>query len=253
MRDVDLELSDAELDLFSRQLILPGFELEHQQRLKAARVLVVGCGGLGSPLALYLAAAGVGELVLADGDLVEPSNLHRQLLHGHEDVGRSKVESAAAMITQRYHACTTRTMEQQLSGEVLIQTVAAVDLVADGSDNYPTRFALNRACIKQGIPLVSAAAARLEGQLATFDSAAGGPCYRCLYPDEGAETALSCRENGVLGPVVGVIGSLQALEVIRVLTGWGENLRGRMLLMDLATHSQQILSIARRDNCPDCG
>ena len=246
-------LSDRELEQYSRQLILPGFELVQQQRLREASVLVLGCGGLGSPVAVYLAAAGVGRLVLADGDRVERSNLHRQILHGEEDVGRSKVASAAEFIRTRYPDCTAEQLDSRLEGTALSQAVATANVVADGSDNYPTRFALNRACIATGIPLVSAAAARSEGQLATFDVAAGGPCYRCLYPQEGEDAALSCRENGVLGPVVGVLGSLQALEVIKVLSGWGKSLRGHVLLLDLADFAQQTLQVSRRAGCPDCG
>lgn len=246
-------LSDRELEHYSRQLILPGFDLPEQQRLREASVLVLGCGGLGSPVALYLAAAGVGRLLLADGDRVERSNLHRQILHGEADIGRAKTASAAAWLVARYPDCHIEQISTRLEGSALSEAVAASDLVADGSDNYPTRFALNRACLAAGKPLVSASAARSEGQLATFDAAGGGPCYRCLYPQEREGTALSCRENGVLGPVVGVLGTLQALEVIKVLSGWGESLRGRLLLLDLASYAQQILEVPRRGDCPDCG
>ncbi|EED33906.1 adenylyltransferase [gamma proteobacterium NOR5-3] len=246
-------LSDRELEQYSRQLMLPDFRLEYQERLRASWVLVVGCGGLGSPLAIYLAAAGVGRLILADGDTVERTNLHRQILHGEADIGRSKAASAAALIGAHYPDCRVSQFTEKLQGEALNQAVASVNLVADGTDNYPTRFALNRACIRARKPLVSAAAARSEGQLATFDVAGGGACYRCLYPQEGANAALSCRDNGVLGPVVGVLGTLQALEVIKVLTGWGDSLRSRVLMMDLRSYEQNIVQIARRPDCPDCG
>lgn len=245
-------LSDRELEQYSRQLMLPDFSLEQQERLRAARVLLLGCGGLGSPVAIYLAAAGVGELVLVDGDTVERSNLHRQILHGEGDIGRPKAASAAALIGAHYPDCRTSQITERLAGETLEQAVASVTLVADGSDNYPTRYALNRACMANGRTLVSAAAARSEGQLTSFNVAAGGPCYRCLYPDEGAQAALSCRDNGALGPVVGVLGSLQALEVIKQLSGWGEALLGRLLLLDLRSNEQQILHIAPRPGCPDC-
>jgi adenylyltransferase/sulfurtransferase len=245
-------LSDRELEQYSRQLMLPDFSLEQQERLRAARVLLLGCGGLGSPVALYLAAAGVGELLLADGDTVERSNLHRQILHGEADIGRPKAASAAALIAAHYPDCRISQITERLAGEALEQAVASVTLVADGSDNYPTRYALNRACIASGRTLVSAAAARSEGQLTSFNVAAGGPCYRCLYPDEGAQAALSCRDNGVLGPVVGVLGSLQALEVIKQLSGWGDSLLGRLLLLDLRSNEQQILRMAPRRDCPDC-
>lgn len=245
-------LSDRELEQYSRQLMLPDFELEHQQRLRDARVLVVGCGGLGSPLALYLAAAGVGTLDLVDGDTVERSNLHRQVLHGEDDIGGPKAASAAARIGAHYPDCRVATVTGYLDGDALTRAVAQVDLVADGTDNFPTRFALNRACIAHRKPLVTAAAARSEGQLGTFDVAAGGPCYRCLYPQEGAQAALSCRENGVLGPVVGVLGTLQALEVIKMLTGWGDSLLGRLLVLDLRSYQQSLLSVSPRADCPDC-
>jgi adenylyltransferase/sulfurtransferase len=245
-------LSDRELEQYSRQLMLPDFSLEQQERLRAARVLLLGCGGLGSPVAIYLAAAGVGELLLADGDTVERSNLHRQILHGEADIGRPKAASAAALIGAHYPDCRISQITERLAGEALEQAVASVTLAADGSDNYPTRYALNRACIASGRTLVSAAAARSEGQLTSFNVSAGGPCYRCLYPDEGAQAALSCRDNGVLGPVVGVFGSLQALEVIKQLSGWGDALLGRLLLLDLRSNEQQILDIAPRPGCPDC-
>lgn len=248
-----MALTDQELERYSRQLILPGFELEHQQRLRQSRVLVVGCGGLGNPVAQYLAGAGIGEVILADGDTVELSNLHRQPLYGQADVGKPKAAAAAALIADRYPDCTATACVQYLAESDLQRFMDGVHMVVDCSDNYPIRFALNRACIGASIPLVSAAAVRLEGQLTTFHSAAGGPCYRCLYPQEGDGSALSCRESGVLGPVVGTLGSLEALEAIRVLSGWGENLIGRLLLLDLATHSQNLIAVGRRADCPDCG
>lgn len=246
-------LTDAALERYSRQLLLPDFELEQQERLANARVLVVGCGGLGSSLSLYLAAAGVGELILADGDRVELSNLQRQILHGDADIGRSKADSARETLERLTPDCDVTALQQRLAGDALEAAVDGCDLVADGSDNYPTRFALNRACIARGIPLVSAAAVRGEGQLTTFHPAAGGPCYRCLYPQEGADTALSCAESGVLGPVVGSLGALQALEVLKLLTGWGESLVGRVLMLDLKHWEQQTLAAAPRADCPDCG
>lgn len=245
-------ISDRELEQYSRQLMLPDFTLAQQERLRDASVLVLGCGGLGSPLAIYLAAAGVGRVTLADGDRVERSNLHRQILHGEEDVGRAKVASAEAYITARYADCRVTQIPEALDGAALVQAVVDVDVVADGSDNYPTRYALNRACIAAAKPLVSGAAARSEGQLATFDVAAGGACYRCLYPQEGAATALSCADNGVLGPVVGILGTLQALEVIKVLTGWGYSLRSRILMMDLRSYEQRVIDVPPRKDCPDC-
>lgn len=246
-------LSDAELEYFSRQLLVTGFDLEQQEALRAASVLVVGCGGLGSPLAIYLAAAGVGELVLVDPDEVDVSNLHRQPLHGQGSVGESKVASAAAFIATRYPDCRVGPREAMVDLTNAAQFVEQANVVADASDNYPVRYALNEACLKGGVPLVSAAAVRGEGQLATFHSEQGGPCYQCLYPDASSDTALSCRENGVLGPVVGVLGTMQALEVIKVITGWGENLQGRLWLADLVHNTFNTLEISRRADCPACG
>lgn len=246
-------LSDKALERYSRQLLLPDFSMEQQQRLAGARVLVVGCGGLGSSLALYLAAAGVGCLVLADGDRVELSNLQRQILHGDADIGRAKADSARQSLERLAPDCEVVALQTHLAGAALSEAVADVDLVADGSDNYPTRFALNRACIDSSIPLVSAAAVRAEGQLSTFYPAAGGPCYRCLYPEEGGESALSCAQSGVLGPVVGAIGALQALEVLKLLTQWGDSLVGTLLTLDLKHWEMQRLALARRATCPDCG
>lgn len=245
-------LTDAALERYSRQLLLPDFSMEQQQMLAASTVLVVGCGGLGSSLSLYLAAAGVGELVLADGDRVELSNLQRQILHGDADIGRPKADSARETLERLTPDCAVTALQAHLAGDDLQSAVAECDLVADGSDNYPTRFALNRACIAHGKPMVSAAAVRGEGQLATFAPARGGPCYRCLYPEEGSDAALSCAESGVLGPVVGAIGALQALEVLKLLTGWGEPLVGRLLTLDLKHWEQRVLDVAPRPGCPDC-
>lgn len=245
-------LSDEELERYSRQLMLPDFDFAQQQRLKEASVLVLGCGGLGGPLALYLAAAGVGKLVLCDGDRVEKSNLHRQILLSGDDLGELKAEVAARALTANFPLCQVTAFARYPAAHELSALVAGASAVADCSDNYPIRYALNRACISERKPLISAAAVRTEGQLLSFDYHNGSPCYRCLYPAEGRETALSCRDSGVLGPVTGVLGSLQALEVIKILAGWGEGLLGRLLLLDLQSYEQRIVRISRRPDCPDC-
>lgn len=246
-------LSDAALERYSRQLMLPDFDMDQQTKLAQSHVLIVGCGGLGSSLALYLAAAGVGQLTLADGDRVELSNLQRQILHGDADIGRPKADSARETLERLTPDCEVIALSAHLEGRALEAAVAGVDLVADGSDNYPTRFALNRSCVANGKALVSAAAVRGEGQLGTFHPAAGGGCYRCLYPNEGETAALSCNESGVLGPVVGALGTLQALEVLKVLSGWGNTLVGRLLTLDLKHWEQRVLQLAPRAGCPDCG
>lgn len=246
-------LSDTQLEAFSRHLLLPGFELEHQERLAESRVLIVGCGGLGNPLALYLAAAGVGELCVADGDTVSLSNLHRQVLFSSGQIGEPKAACVAHHLRKQFPSCSTHYNAAYLDGDALREAIGRVDLVADASDNYPTRFALNRACIAALKPWVSAAAVRTEGQLLSIDVAHGSPCYRCLYPRDGDVSALSCSESGVLGPVVGMMAMLQAMEIIKLLTGWGEPLGDRLLMVDLSTYAQHTLMRSRREDCVDCG
>ncbi|MEP1593865.1 MAG: HesA/MoeB/ThiF family protein, partial [Halieaceae bacterium] len=202
---------------------------------------------------MYLAAAGVGNLVLVDGDQVESSNLQRQIAHAEADIGVNKAKSAEATVTALNRDVTVTVVEQHLSEEDLPARLEGIDLVVDATDNYPIRFALNRACIAAGIPLVSAAAVRTEGQLAVFHPAGGGPCYRCLYTEEGDDTALSCSASGVLAPVVGVLGSLQALEAIKWLADFGEASTGKLLVLDLLTLEIRRLSLTPRDDCPDCG
>ncbi|PLW67445.1 HesA/MoeB/ThiF family protein [Pseudohalioglobus lutimaris] len=246
-------LSDDQLLRYNRQILMQDFDIAGQERLQAACVLIVGLGGLGCPAALYLAAAGVGQLVLADGDAVELSNLQRQIAHGDGDIGCNKAASVAQSIAGLNPEVKLEVQPHYLDAEQMATLCSRVDLVVDASDNYPTRFDLNRACIAAGIPLVSAAAVRGEGQLAVFDPNRGGPCYRCLYPSEGSATALSCSESGVLAPVVGVLGALQAMEAIKLLSGYGEALRSALLVMDLATQQTQRLTLAPRPDCPDCG
>lgn len=246
-------LSDEQLQRYSRQLLLNDFDVAGQERLLRSRVLVVGLGGLGCPAALYLAAAGVGTLLLADGDDVESSNLQRQIAHGEADIGCNKAVSAAAAIVAVNPGVAVETIPRHLAEADLPELVRRTDLVVDATDNYPARFALNRACIAAAVPLVSAAAVRTEGQLSVFDPHRGGPCYRCLYPDTGDLTALSCSESGVLAPVVGVLGSLQAVEALKILADYGEPLRGKLLVLDLRTMDIRQLVLAPRPGCPDCG
>ncbi|NCF18080.1 MAG: molybdopterin-synthase adenylyltransferase MoeB [Haliea sp.] len=246
-------LSDEQLLRYNRQILLHDFDVAGQERLQQSSVLVVGLGGLGCPAALYLAAAGVGRLLLADGDAVELSNLQRQIAHTDADIGLNKAQSVADAIADLNPEVALEVIPRRLDETSLPPLLEGVDLVLDATDNYPVRYALNRACIAASIPLVSGAAVRSEGQVALFDPHRGGPCYRCLYPQEGEHTALSCSDSGVLAPVVGVVGSLQAMEALKVLSGFGEPLRGRLLLLDLRTMDLRSLTLSARGDCPDCG
>ena len=237
---------------YSRQLRLPELGLAGQERLAASRVLVVGAGGLGSGCAPYLAASGVGELIIADADTVELSNLHRQLLHTTADIGRRKVDSARARLEQLNPEVRITPLVTRLDADTLTDALTGCDAVVDGSDNFATRFAVNAASRALGIPLISAAAIRFEGQLSVFDPRdPASPCYRCLYRDS-AEQAETCAQNGVLPPIVGALGSLQALETLKVLTGIGRPLVGRLLIFDGLAHEWRTLRLKRDPGCPVC-
>jgi len=246
-------ISDEQLLRYNRQIMLPQFDVAGQERLLAARVLLVGLGGLGCPAALYLAAAGVGELVLADGDVVEVSNLQRQIAHGEADIGRLKVESAAAAIAELNRQTRVIQVPRRLQLEDLREEVARVDLVIDASDSFATRLDVNQACIELGRPLVSGAAVRSEGQVLVIDQARGTPCYRCLYPEGHSDENLSCSQSGVLAPIVGVIGTFQALEAIKLLAGFGEPLLGEMLMIDGWSAQTQRIKLRVNPQCPHCG
>ena len=246
-------MDDDQLLRYSRQILLPEFGIEAQDRLLAAHVLIVGAGGLGSPVALYLAAAGVGTLAIADGDTVDVSNLQRQILHGERDIGRPKVVSARDRLAALNPATTVIALEQRLQDGELHAQVAAADAVVDASDNFVTRYAVNAACVAARTPLISGAAIRMEGQVAVFrPDVPGGPCYRCLYRD-GSEVEQTCAENGVLAPIVGIVGSIQAMETIKVLTGIGDTLCGRLLILDARRMDIRTLKLRRDPECPVCG
>jgi adenylyltransferase/sulfurtransferase len=231
-------------------MILPQVDTHGQQTLLDSRVLVIGVGGLGSAAASYLAAAGVGQLTLVDRDRVELSNLQRQIAHRHRDIGRPKAESARDTLLAINPEIRITAVNSRLDEGLLAQLVGGTDVVLDCSDNFPTRFALNRACVAARKPLVSGAAIRLEGQVAVFRP--GGPCYQCLFRDEAGEATESCEQAGVLGPLVGVIGSLQALEAAKLLLGLDGTLDGRLLLFD-AGHAQfRELKLKRDPHCPTC-
>ncbi|MFC4259470.1 HesA/MoeB/ThiF family protein [Marinobacter lacisalsi] len=245
-------LDDNELLRYSRQLLLPRFDVDGQLALKQARVLVVGSGGLGCPVALYLGAAGVGELVLVDDDEVELANLQRQIAFDQQAIGQSKSETLAARIRAINPDIAVTARTDRLEGEVLMEAVAGVDLVLDCTDNFNTRFALNRACVAAKVPLVSGAAIRGEGQVTVYDSRdEASPCYHCLYPEQGNED-LTCSEAGVIGPLVGMIGATQAMEAIKVISGKGRTLVGRLLILDAWQMEWREMKLARDPNCPVC-
>ncbi len=244
-------MNDQDLLRYSRQILMPQIGIEGQQRLLGSRALIVGLGGLGSPVALYLAAAGVGHLVISDHDTVEVSNLQRQLLHRNKDLGRPKAASARDTLLGLNPGIRVEAIPHMLEGEELAEQVAAADVIIDASDNFATRFMLNDACVAAHKPLVSGAAIRLEGQVSVFHNERDdSPCYRCLYKDEG-ELEETCSENGVLAPLVGIIGSVQALEAIKVLLGLGETLGGRLLLLDGLTMEWRSLKL-RKDPACNC-
>lgn len=245
-------LSDEELLRYSRQIMLPQVDVAGQEALKAARVLVVGMGGIGCPVALYLAAAGVGSLVLADFDTVDVTNLQRQILFSQADVGRAKTAVAAEKLRLQNPHVGIEEFTVLLDAGNAGALVAGVDLVIDGCDNFLTRDVVNAACVAAGKPLVSAAAIGLGAQLAVFDPRqATSPCYRCLYPDLD-EAAASCAESGVLAPVVGVVGALAATEALKLLSGAGQPLVGRLWLWDALGSTMRTLGVPRDPACPVC-
>lgn len=247
-----MDMNDQQLLRYSRQIMLDGFDVEGQAKLLAASVLVVGLGGLGCPAAMYLASSGVGRLVLADDDLVELSNLQRQIAHGTDDIGTGKAASARAAVLGLNPDIDVELVVERLQGKLLQAQVRAADVVIDATDNFATRFALNRACFSSGVPLVSAAAIRSEAQLSVFDPRrADSPCYSCLYSEDGEEEA-SCANSGVIAPLTGIIGAAQALEAIKLLSGYGEVLVGRLLVLDARYMEWRELSLTPKAGCPVC-
>ena len=245
-------MNDEQLLRYSRQVMLPQMDFEGQQRLLNSHVLVIGLGGLGSPVALYLAAAGVGKLTLVDDDEVELSNLQRQIIHREKSMGQAKVVSAADTITALNKEVTVNTIAQRLDQTALEQQVSMVDIVVDCSDNFETRFLLNAVTQKMNKPLVSGAAIRMEGQVTVYDPRQeGNGCYRCLYQDEG-ESQQTCSEVGVLSPLLGVIGSIQAVETIKLLSDIGQSLAGRLLILDAFTMQWREIKLKPNPNCPVC-
>jgi molybdopterin-synthase adenylyltransferase len=237
---------------YSRHLVLPEFGAAGQEKLAGATALLVGLGGLGSPAALYLAAAGIGRLLLNDFDRVDLSNLQRQLLYTEADLGTAKTTAAAAALAALNPACRLEALDGRLDAGALAAAVSRADVVLDGSDSFGTRFAVNAACVVAKTPLVSGAAIRYEGQLAVFDPRdPASPCYACLY-EEGSEELENCRQNGVLAPLTGVIGSLMAVEAIKLITGVGKPLLGRLLRFDARSGELRYTKFEKDPACPVC-
>lgn len=248
------DLSEAEVDRYSRHILLKEVGGAGQRKLLASSAFVVGAGGLGSAALLYLAAAGVGRLGIADGDRVEPSNLQRQIAHRTADIGRPKVRSAADAILALNPGCAVETFEERLNAASIGRIVRGYDVILDGSDNFGTRFLVADFCRLEGIPLVSAAAVGFEGQLLTVLPEKGLSCYRCMIPEPpSADAAPSCRSAGVFGPAVGVMGVLQALEALKLLLGVGDGFARRLLVFDALAGSFRTINRAADPDCPLCG
>jgi sulfur-carrier protein adenylyltransferase/sulfurtransferase len=250
---VSESLRPEEISRYARQIALPELGIEGQERLKAGRVAVVGVGGLGSPVAAYLAAAGVGVLRIIDGDVVDPSNLQRQLLYSTHDVGSRKVTAAAARLQALNPNIRVEAIDAELTRENALETLRDVDVVVDGTDNFRTRYLVNDACVLSGIPNVYGSVLRFDGQVSVL-SMPNGPCYRCLYPVPPPSGSVpSCAEAGVLGVLPGLVGMLQAIEAIKIIAGCGEPLVGRLLLVDALTVQFTSVGVRRDPACVACG
>jgi len=246
-------MNDEQLLRYSRHILLPQIGIEGQAKLLAARALVIGAGGLGSPIALYLASAGVGTLTLCDDETVDLTNLQRQIVHRTEAVGRKKVDSARATLGAINPEVKVVGLAERVD-QARIETLARDhDVVIDGSDNFATRHAVNRACVKLRKPLVSGAAVRFDGQVAVFDlRVADSPCYACLFPEDGESEDVRCAVMGVFAPLTGIVGSIQAAEALKLLAGAGETLAGRLLLLDALSMQVRTIRLARDSGCSVC-
>ena len=246
-------MNDNQLLRYSRHILLPQIGIEGQERLLAARALVVGAGGLGSPAALYLAAAGIGRIALCDGDAVDLTNLQRQILHHSPSVGRPKAASGRDTLALINPEVEIIALEKRLEGALLEEQVAAADVVLDCSDNFSTRHAINRACVKFGKPLVSGAAIRFDGQVSVFDLRRdGSPCYNCLFPEGQDAEEVRCAVMGVFAPLTGIIGTTQAAEALKLVAGCGESLAGRLLLLDALGMEWRQITLGKDPGCAVC-
>ena len=247
-------MTDDQLLRYSRHILLPEIGIEGQQRLLESHALVIGAGGLGSPVALYLASAGVGRITLCDGDTVDLTNLQRQIVHRTDAIGRPKVESARATLATINPEVEVVAVNERLSAERIEALAVDAHVVLDGSDNFATRHAVNHACVRLRKPLVSGAAVRFDGQVAVFDMRrADAGCYACLFPETAESEELRCAVMGVFAPITGIVGTIQAAEALKLLAQAGESLTGRLLLIDALTMQLRTIRFARDAGCPVCG
>ena len=246
--------SETELERYARHIVLRELGGPGQKRLKQARVLVIGAGGLGAPALQYLAAAGVGTVGVIDDDVVENANLQRQVIHRDADIGIPKVFSAQQAMEAQNPNVVVLPYHRRLTGEIAVDLFGDFDLILDGTDNFDTRYLVNRTAVALGRPLISGALSQWEGQLSVFDPASGAPCYQCIFPEAPAPgLAPSCAEAGVIGPLPGVVGSMMAVEAIKVITGAGQALRGEMLIYDALYGESRKITLSQRADCPICG
>jgi molybdopterin-synthase adenylyltransferase len=246
-------MTDDDLLRYSRHILLDEIGIEGQERIHAARALVIGAGGLGSPAALYLGSAGIGRLTLVDDDVVDLTNLQRQVAHTHDRIGQLKVESARAAVLAIAPALDVVALAQRVDAAALAGLVADADVVLDCSDNFATRQAVNAACVAAGVPLVAGAAIAFDGQLSTWDTrAADAPCYACVFPPASAPPEVRCATMGVFAPLVGIIGAMQAAEALKLVAGIGTSLAGRLQMLDARDMSWTTIRVARDPACPVC-
>ncbi|MFJ3047438.1 HesA/MoeB/ThiF family protein [Herbaspirillum chlorophenolicum] len=247
-------MNDQQLLRYSRHILLDEIDIEGQSRLLAAHALVIGAGGLGSPAAMYLASAGIGRITLVDNDTVDLTNLQRQIMHTTGRVGQAKVESGREALRQINPDTEVVALAERVEGDRLQQLVAQTDVVLDCSDNFATRHAVNRACVAAGVPLVSGAAIRFDGQVSVFDTRDdASPCYACLFPPDREFEEVQCSVMGVFSPLVGIIGTMQAAEALKLVAGVGRSLAGRLLILEAREMEWTSISVARDRNCPVCG
>ena len=246
-------MTDEELLRWSRHILLDELGIEGQERIRRARALVIGAGGLGSPVALYLGSAGIGRLTLVDDDAVDLTNLQRQVAHTHDRIGQPKVESARAAVLAIAPALDVVAIARRADAAALAELVADADVVLDCSDNFATRQAINAACVAAGVPLVSGAAISFDGQLSTWDTRrADAPCYACVFPPDGAPPEVRCATMGVFAPLVGIVGAMQAAEALKLVAGIGQSLAGRLQMLDARTMEWTTIRVPRDPACPVC-